>query len=185
MTKKSFSLTVMAAIGSLVAVATPSFGKTSTAGNDTGNPRVMLEEMRNVASNTAVEADHLSMDARNAALSSDSHLSPLWMLKQDVNAMGKEISALEAERDTLQPWEQQAVDKVVPLLKEAATNTEEAIEYFNTNHNFLWSPQYRGYADKVKQDSDQIARTLKNYLKYEKVQNEEQQLRGTITPGAN
>ncbi|MGC4051360.1 MAG: hypothetical protein QM757_18535 [Paludibaculum sp.] len=76
--------------------------------------------------------------------------------------MGKEIATLEAERDTLQPWEQQAIDKVQPLLKEAAANAEEAIEYFNNNHNFLWSPRYRGYAEKVKKDSYEIAKTLKN-----------------------
>lgn len=185
MTKQSFTLTVVAAIGSMVAIATPTFAKPAPAADSNGSPRLMLEELRSVAANTADEADHLRMDANNSALSSDSHLSPLWTLKQDINTMGKEIATLEAERDTLQPWEQQAVDKVQPLLKEAATNAEEAIEYFNNNHNFLWSPEYRGYAEKVKKDSAQIAKTLKNYLKYEKVQKEEEQLRDTITPGAN
>ncbi|WP_321472326.1 hypothetical protein [uncultured Paludibaculum sp.] len=185
MTKRSFSITLMAAIGSLVAIAPQSFGETASIVNTNQNPRTMLEEMRSVASDSATEAEHLRMYAANSALSSDSHLSPLWALKYDVNQMSKEISALEAERDTLQPWEQQAVDKVVPLLKEAATNTEGAIEFFNNNHNFLWSPQYRTYTENVKRDSDQIAKTLKNYLKYEKVQQEEEQLRSTITPGAN
>lgn len=185
MTQKSFTLTLAAAFGSLFAIATPTFAKSLTAGDAAGNPRLMLEEMHSIAANTSSEAEHLRMDASNAALSSDSHLSPLWTLKTDINTMGKEIATLEAERDTLQPWEQQAIGKVEPLLKEAATNTEEAIEFFNNNHNFLWSPQYRAYAERVKKDSDQIAKTLKNYLKYEKVQNQEEQLRNTITPGAN
>lgn len=185
MTKKSFTLTVMATIGSLVAIAAPTFAAPAPAADNGGNPRVMLEEMRTLASTTADEADRLRMYGANYALSSDAHLSPLWTMKSDINTMGKEIATLEAERDSLQPWEQQALDKVVPLLKEAASNTEEAIQFFNNNHNFLWSPEYRGYAEKVKQDSAQISKTLKNYLRYEKVQNQEEQLRNTITPGAN
>ncbi|QOY88800.1 hypothetical protein [Paludibaculum fermentans] len=184
MTKRSFSITLMTAIGSLVAIAQPSFGGTTPA-SASQNPRVLLEEMRETASSTAEQADRLKMDASNAALSSDSHLSPLWALKDDVNTMNREISSLEAERDTLQPWEQQAIDKVMPMLREAATNTEDAIQFFNNNHNFLWSPQYRAYVANVKRDSDQITKTLKDYLKYEKVQHEEEQLRNTITPGAN
>ncbi|MGC4051359.1 MAG: hypothetical protein QM757_18530 [Paludibaculum sp.] len=80
MNKQSFTLTVMAAIGSLVAIATPTFAGPAPAGSDTSNPRVMLEEMKTIASNTADEADRLRMEAANYALSSDSHLAPLWTL---------------------------------------------------------------------------------------------------------
>jgi hypothetical protein len=185
MNKQSFTFTVMATIGSLVAIAAPTFAAPAPASHDTSAPRVMLEEMRTLASTTADQADRVRMYGANYALSSDAQLSPLWTMKTDINTMGKEIATLEAERGTLQPWEQQAIDKVLPLLKEAANNTEEAIQFFNNNHNFLWSPEYRGYAQKVKEDSAQISKTLKTYLKYEKVQNQEEQLQNTIMPGAN
>jgi hypothetical protein len=73
----------------------------------------------------------------------------------------------------------------LPLLKEAAANTQSATEYFNENRNRLWTPEYRSFAQKIWHDSDQIARTLSNYLKFEKVREQEQQLQSTIESGVN
>src|SRR5664280_1639453 len=50
-------------------------------------------------------------------------------------------------------------------LKEAADNTQGAIHFFNTNRTHLWSSDYQAYAQKVESDSNQIAKTLQNYLK--------------------
>ena len=91
--------------------------------------------------------------------------------------MVREINQLEAEHDLLAPWEQHAVDKAAPLLNEAALKTQKAIEYFDANRNLLWSGEYREYTTEIRKDSKQIAKTLKDYLKYEKVSGEEQQMK--------
>ncbi|MGD1154295.1 MAG: hypothetical protein ABSA41_00525 [Terriglobia bacterium] len=109
----------------------------------------------------------------NSKSSPDSHLAKLTALKGEVNRMGQEITSLMAERESLPPWEQPAVDKALPLLQATAANTESAIEYFNENRDRLWTEAYRDYADRVWRDSEQIAKTLKNYLKYDTLRDQE------------
>ncbi|MGD0130249.1 MAG: hypothetical protein ABSF46_33445 [Terriglobia bacterium] len=120
----------------------------------------------------ADEADQLRRIA-DPMFSPDSHRDKLTALKGKVNRMGQEISSLRAERESLAPWEQQAIDEILPLLQATAENTESAIEYFNAHGDRLWMGTYRDYADHIWQGSDQIAKILKNYLKYDTLRDQE------------
>ena len=120
----------------------------------------------------ADEADQLRRIA-DPMFSPDSHRDKLTALKGKVNRMGQEISSLRAERESLAPWEQQAIDEILPLLQATAENTESAIEYFNAHGDRLWMETYRDYVDRIRQGSDQIAKILKNYLKYDRLRDQE------------
>jgi hypothetical protein len=120
----------------------------------------------------ADEADQLRRGA-NSMFSLDSHRDKLTALKGKVNRMGQEINSLQAERESLAPWEQQAIDDILPLLRATAENTESAIEYFNEHGDRLWMETYRDYADHIWRGSDQIAKILKNYLKYDRLRDQE------------
>jgi len=145
--------------------------------------RQTLAELKGLASKAAGDAFQLEIYIRDARLERDSQMFPLVALKTDVNRMGQDVASLESRRDLLEPWEQQAVDKVLPLLRETAANAESATVYFNENGTHLWSPEYRSSLDKAYRDSDQIANTLKNYLKFEKVHQQEEHLEATIGGG--
>jgi hypothetical protein len=138
-----------------------------------------LKQIQASAAAVANEPDQLRMIA-NPKSNPDSHLAKLTALKGEVNRMGQEISSLEAERESLAPWEQLAVDEALPLLQATAANTESAIEFFNENRDRLWTEAYRDYAVRVSQDSEQIAKTLKNYLKYDKLRYQEVQVEQRI-----
>jgi hypothetical protein len=185
MTKKSYSITLTVAIASLIAFAPQMTAKTAGSVTVAQESRETLKELKGVAAKAAGSAERLEMISRNPNISADSHFTPLQELRLDVNTMGAEIAGLEAQRDSLDLWEQAAVDKVLPLLKEAADNTQSAIHYFNESHLYLWGPDYHSYTAKVERDSDQIAQTLKTYLKYEDVREAELQLQSTIGAGSN
>jgi len=131
-----------------------------------------LERAQASAAAVADEADQLRRIA-NPVFSPDSHRDKLTALKGKVNRMGQEISSLRAERESLAPWEQQAIDEILPLLQATAENTESAIEYFNEHGDRLWMETYRDYADRIRQGSEQIAKILRNYLKYDKLRDQE------------
>jgi hypothetical protein len=131
-----------------------------------------LKRAQASAAEVADEADQLRRIA-SPVFSPDSHLDKLTALKGKVNRMSQEISSLRAERESLPPWEQQAVDEVLPLLQATVKNTESAIEYFNEHRDRLWMETYRDYADQIRQGSGQIAKTLKDYLKYDKLRDQE------------
>jgi hypothetical protein len=127
-----------------------------------------LKRAQASAAMAADEADELRRNA-NSMFSPDWHVDKLTALKSKVNRMSWEISKLRVQRDSLPPWEQHAVDEVMPLLQATAVDTESAIEYFNENRDHLWMKTYRDYADRVWQGSDQVAKILKNYLKSDRL----------------
>jgi hypothetical protein len=127
-----------------------------------------FEQARSSAVVIAGEADELERGS-NSMFSPDWHADELTALKVEVNGMSREISTLRAQRESLSPWEQYALDEVLPLLQATAANTESAIVYFNGNRNRLWAETYRDYADRVWEDSDQMAKILGNYLKSDRL----------------
>ena len=131
-----------------------------------------LKRAQASAAVVAGEADELRR-VSNSMCSPDWHVEKLTALKGEVNRMSREISNLRAQRDSLARWEQHALDEVLPLLQATAANTESAIGYFNGNRNHLWTETYRDYADRVWKDSDQMARILRNYLKSDRLLDQE------------
>jgi hypothetical protein len=160
MSKRTCSIGISAAIASLIAFAPQASAKPASSVTVAQEAQDTLKEMKGIAATAAGEASRLEKLSENSVIDSEVHRDALWSLRRDVNTMGQEIAGLEARRESLEPWEREAVDKVLPLLKEAAASTQSAIEYYNENRNRLWSPEYRALTEKISHDSDQIARTL-------------------------
>ena len=153
-----------------------SFSSAHAAGRKSDEAKVTLQDMEMYAVDAADRASDLVQISLSSQLSRDSHSWRLMAIKDDINKMGREIESLEAEHDSLPKWEQQASDKALPLLKDAAASTQSAIEFMTENPEQVWTLSYRGYADTIFRDSDQIAKTLRDYLKYAKAQQVEQNL---------
>lgn len=183
MTKKSISIasTMLVALSLSLAPAGAKTPDTVTGPGSASATLAMqtLKEVQQLAAAVADAAEQLGTFA-NPEFNADTHLDKLRVLKSKINQMGQQIHSLEAGRDALAPWEQQAVDNVMPLLQAAAGNAENAIEYFNNNRNHLWTATYRDYTNSVWQDSSQISKTLKDYLKYQKLNDQEAHVQQSI-----
>lgn len=97
----------------------------------------------------------------------------LDILRVDINKIGSDLKALEAERDSLAPWETKALDQILPLMQDAASNTEKATEIYNSDRQHLWTTAYVGDTERVSQDTEKVATLLHDYLKLEKMQEKE------------
>jgi len=176
MTMRNIFITIAMSITSSLPVAQAGVGMPGTItvadlARETA-ARKTLTRAQASAGAVADEADQLRRIA-DLMFSPDSHRDKLTALKGKVNRMGQEICSLRAERESLAPWEQQAIDEILPLLQATAENTESAIEYFNEHGDRLWMGTYRDYADHIWQGSDRIAKILKNYLKYDRLRDQE------------
>ena len=140
------------------------------------NAKETLRDMQESATMAGDQASELITFSSNMRVSPEAHLEKLMALKGELNRTGEEIKTLETERGSLEPWERQALDKAVPLLADAAANTEKAIEYFNDNKPELWRPDYRAYAEHIWRDSEDAARELKTYLSYAQTRQREVRL---------
>ena len=188
MTKKSISITSALLITLWLPVAQAAVNTTgSITVAELAKETLAKKTLKQVQASAAVVANEADQLRRmgSSKWSPDTHLAKLMALKGEVNRMGQEISSLKAERESLAPYEQQALDNVLPLLQATAENTGSAIEYFNQNGDRLWTKTYRSYADRVWQDSEQIASTLKDCLKYDKLREQEAQAEERIWEDAD
>jgi hypothetical protein len=136
--------------------------------------------MKGLATNAGYEANQMEIYSRDGAAIADIQMTPLQLLKEEINQMQHDVASLEAERGSLALWEVQAVDRISPLLNQAAANTESALKYYNEYRHDLWTPEYRNLATSIRRDTDQVARTLKDYLKSEKIRVEEERLENRL-----
>lgn len=140
----------------------------------------MLQDMETQAVQTEKDADQLKSYILDANVDWETHLGELIALKSEINRMGKELAGLQNERESLPTWEQHALDKVQPLLKDSAMNTNQAIGYFNENKGHLWAPEYRDETNHIFDDSEQISKILHDYLKLAKARHQEEELRNSL-----
>ena len=171
MTKTEFSI----ASALLIAISLP----LAQAANKK-DPGATIQDLEQSAFDAELRADSLSV-AYN--LSWQTHSTYLNALRDDINRMGRDLRSLDDRFDSLAPWQKKAVNKVEPMLKDAAANTDHAVDFFNEHRNELWSEDYRGYITSLFDESRQIADTLKDYLKYAKAHNQEQQLKEILEGG--
>jgi hypothetical protein len=175
MTSRTLPLLTPLLIALLIPPANAS-GKSSDTLAAADSARQSLLKIEKLAVAVENGADELRGARAASGASPESSLARLLTMKDEVNQVGDELKILEAERSSLPGWEQKALDRVFPLLQLTAANIQGAIEYLDTNRTHLWSAMSGTYADRIYNESKQVAATLQGYLKYESLRKQEQQL---------
>ncbi|MEO8131900.1 MAG: hypothetical protein ABI822_32700 [Bryobacteraceae bacterium] len=164
MTARNISVTLASLIA--ITLSTAQFARSESGIRQT------LKDLDHQAQVVAEDADELSQLSWDTLNGPDAHLARLNAVKAEVNRMADEVNRLQAERTALAPWERGTLDMTLPLVNDAALQAGKAIRYFDANRSLLWTGKYREYTNDIHKDSQQIARTLGTYLKYERVSDE-------------
>jgi hypothetical protein len=125
--------------------------------------------IRSLANELDVLRMHLTVDW-------SSHGQKLEEIKQAVNDMGMKLSRLESIRSSALPWQQQAIDRVAPLVRLTADNTQDAILFLNANLHGLWKPEYGKYTRNMADEAGQIATSVREFETYANARQREMQL---------
>src|SRR6202167_1519420 len=98
------------------------------------NPDVtkLLADARDKAAELSRDVDEMEALIRTD-VSWQTHAEMLESVKEHVNQLGRIAAQLEQKRDSTSQWQQQAVDRMLPVLKELAANTTVAINHLNEN----------------------------------------------------
>jgi DNA repair ATPase RecN len=126
-----------------------------------------LDAAKAEAAELARDADEMTALIRND-VSWESHADALTRIKEHVNNMGKIVAKLESERDEASPWQQQAIDRMTPMLKEIADNTTAAIEHLNANHARPVSGNYKDYLEQNADTSHELADMVSSFEQYDR-----------------
>ncbi len=104
----------------------------------------LFQEARTTA--TQLRADALTMETYTRSnMSWQSHAAQISEIKQHINKAGSILSDMQAARADAKPWHQDSIDRITPVLKELASNTEAVINHINAAPKQLQFPDYQSY----------------------------------------
>jgi hypothetical protein len=130
------------------------------------------QDVRGLLNKAADQASVLDYDAdqMTGLLHSDvswqTHATMLTAVKAHVNNLGQTIAKLQAERSQASTLQRQAIDRSVPLLRELASNTTDAIEHLNRNQIRPVSGDYPEYLDANADTAHELARLIETTVEY-------------------
>jgi hypothetical protein len=106
-------------------------------------------EIAKLLADTKAEAVELKVDSGDlesfvrSNLSWETHAGKIDLIKEHVNNTGKLLAKLKNAEALGSPWQQMAISRIEPLLKELAANTEEIVSRLNNNRGKIHFPEYR------------------------------------------
>ena len=131
------------------------------------NPAVMqlLMDAKQKAAAVSQDADQMEALTRTDA-TWHAHAAQLDEMKQHVNDLARAAEKLEASRASASPWQQQAIDRMMPLLKELASNTNAAISHLSELQSRPVSPSYTQYLTANTETAHELAQMISNFVDY-------------------
>lgn len=145
------------------------------------NPQVteLLVDAREKAAVLAKDADEMESLLRSD-VSWQTHADMLNRIKDHVNDLAKDVEKMVAARSSASPWQQQAIDRMLPMMRELAANTTAAINHLNENKSRPTTGNYASYLKENTETAQQLSEMISSYVRYgdtkAKLQNLEQKL---------
>lgn len=125
----------------------------------------LLADARDQAAVLARDADEMETLIRSD-VSWQSHAVMLDEIKEHLNQLGRTTKQLEEMRSSASVWQQQAIDRMMPLLKELATNTTAAINHLNENRLRPTTGNYPEYLKENTETARQLSDMISSFVKY-------------------
>lgn len=150
---------------------TPAYG-------DSAQVTKLLREANTSA--TQLKNDSVEMESyAGSQLRWQTHANQVNRIKEHVNNSGKILADLHEARDTAEPWQQEAIDKITPLLQELASNTTSIIDHLNDRQH-TWHPEYTSYLKSNAQVATDLSNLIRDYLDYGEAKSKSESLGKTL-----
>ena len=88
------------------------------------------------------------------------------MIKDHINQAGGLVIELAARRTKASAWQQAAIDRVTPLLRELASNTEATIEHLIKNQRRIHTQEFQEYVKATYNMATRLAAIIGDFVDY-------------------
>jgi hypothetical protein len=88
------------------------------------------------------------------------------VIRGHVNRAGELLTKLNEAREGASPWQHQAIDRIYPLLKELADNTQATINHLNDNQSNVHFSPYTDYAKANYDLAQELAALVSDYVEF-------------------
>ncbi len=168
-------------LGTLAFAANTVYGAQTS--KDSKEVSATLADVKSEAIQLRQDADELKTFT-HSTLSWESHAAKIEEIKRHVNNAGQSLSKLDSARGSASPWQQQAIDRITPLLKEIASNVESTIEHLNKKPKLLQTGPYADYAAANYDLASNVAELISDYVEYGKAKTKSEELAAKLeVPG--
>ena len=141
-----------------------------------GQATTLLVRIEAEAAALRPTADTLSTFAWNPQINWESHALYLSEAKARINNVGKHLAELQQMQGSLTSWQQQAVSRVTSHALQVAASTEAAIDTLRSNQDRFFVPEYREHLTTIADASQKMHETVSKFVRYDKAQQQFQQL---------
>src|SRR4029077_16806439 len=115
--------------------------------------------------------DTLAVSIGSNQLHWRSHASYLNQVKEDMNDIGARLKTLQAIRDSVHPWQREAIERVHASSLTAARHTDSALRYLNDNQGWLVAPSYKNDVSAIQVHAEIVRNTANDFLDYAQTKN--------------
>jgi hypothetical protein len=156
------------------------------ASSPVNSARGESHELTQLLQDASDEAQELAIDAQDtqALIATDknwiTHVLALAKIKGHVDNMSLIIDKLSNAQKSGSELQEQAVQRIIPLVKELSANTQAAINYLNQNKDRPVSETYTQYLKRNADTARQLASVIQALFDYEKSMSEIQKLRSKL-----
>jgi len=117
----------------------------------------------------AVELKNDSADMESfvrSNLSWQSYADKIEMIKGHVNTTGELLAKLQEAEATGAPWQQEAIKRIEPALKELAANTETTIKHLNENKTKVHFAPFKDYVKANYELATDLETMIRDFVNY-------------------
>ena len=141
----------------------PAFAKAQIA--DSSAITDLLKEAK--AHAVQAEDDAVTLESyTRSTISWQSHGNRLTEMKVHANDLINDFNKLKSMRPGGSPWQQEAIDRIDPLLHEMADHLQATIDHFNDNKNRVQMPPYRDYAKANRELMNKTNQLISDFVAY-------------------
>jgi hypothetical protein len=150
----------------LLFLVVPAFGATAPV-KDSDQVLQLLSEVKSEA--VALEYDTSTMETfTRSNLAWESHSGRVSEIKEHINNVGKTLTRLNDVRATASAWQQQAIDRITPLMKDLADNVTATIQSLDENRHRLHTPDYKEFLVANHEMTTEVVHLVSDYVEYGK-----------------
>jgi chromosome segregation ATPase len=120
----------------------------------------LLKEIKYLSGKLKNDANTLESYKRQTQLSWHTHAHQLNLARAHINEIGKRLDRLQAIQSELAPWQQRAIEQIVPVAASVASHTESAIQHLNENRRYLFAPVYVGHLTSISDRSAELKESV-------------------------
>lgn len=126
----------------------------------------LLKEIKSISSKLKTDASTLESYKWQTLLSWQTHANQLTKTREHVNAIGQRLDRLQAIKSENAPWQQRAIEEIVPVAANVAAHTESAIQHLNENRRYLYAPVYADHLTSISDRSTELKDSVDAFLEF-------------------